>query len=135
MLPGRRWDAAVLRVVRTGLGASVDEIAAVVPHLMELKVVSTQLRQVVHASVVRLETDGAIAREGALFVVASAVGPEKQDGSPQAVAQPRQRFDPVPTFRPMKARHAFVGVVASGSLHPCPASASCTLPTCTSTAR
>jgi very-short-patch-repair endonuclease len=68
MLPQMEVDAAVLQVVRTGLGASPDEIAAAVPRLLGFKAVSAQLRQLVGRSAERLEDAGVIVREGALFV-------------------------------------------------------------------
>lgn len=74
MLPGVELDAAVLQVVRTGLGASADEIAVAAPRLLGFKAVSAPLRQLVGAAVTRLEAGGVIVREGTLFRISSAAG-------------------------------------------------------------
>ena len=74
MLPQAELEAAVLRVVRSGMGASPEEIAAVAPRLLGFKAVSAQLRQLVRLASDRLEAAGTIVREGevGLFVAASA---------------------------------------------------------------
>ncbi|WP_043364531.1 DUF3320 domain-containing protein [Belnapia sp. F-4-1] len=71
MLPQKEMEAAVLHVVRTGLGASTDEVAAAVPRLLGFKSVSAQLRQVVVAASARLEDVGVLAREAGILVVAN----------------------------------------------------------------
>jgi very-short-patch-repair endonuclease len=67
-LPPRELEAAVLQVARTGLGASVDEIAAAAPRLLGFKAVSAQLRGLVTAAVTRLESAGLLAREAGLLM-------------------------------------------------------------------
>ncbi len=69
MLPPPEVEAAVLQVVRTGLGASADEIGAAVPRLLGFKAVSAQTRQVVRVATDHLEAAGGIVREGGLFIV------------------------------------------------------------------
>ena len=77
MISSAEMEAAVLETVRTGLGASPDEITVSVPRMLGFKAASTQLRQLVQASVARLEAAGAISREGALFVASGAQATEK----------------------------------------------------------
>ena len=50
MLPSAETEAAILKVLVTGLGASSDEIAVAAPRLFGFKAVSAQLRQLVSLS-------------------------------------------------------------------------------------
>lgn len=63
-------EAAVLHVVRTGLGASAEEIGGGVPRLLGFKAVSAALRQLVGKTVQEMATRGSIVQQGAVFVVA-----------------------------------------------------------------
>ena len=68
MLPEVELEAAVLQVVRTGLGASSNEIALAAPRLLGFRAVSAQIRELVRLSTERLEAAGMISVEGGLFV-------------------------------------------------------------------
>ncbi|HWL69272.1 MAG TPA: DUF3320 domain-containing protein [Geminicoccus sp.] len=74
-LPPKELEAAVLQIARTGLGASLEEIAVNAPRLMGFKLVSAQLRQLVSATVVRLESIGSLSREAGLLVTVEAGQP------------------------------------------------------------
>jgi hypothetical protein len=71
-LPPKELEAAVLRVARTGLGATPDEVAAAAPRLLGFKSVSGQLRQTVSTAIARLEEIGELGREAGLLVVKDA---------------------------------------------------------------
>ncbi|MDO9713659.1 DUF3320 domain-containing protein [Paracraurococcus lichenis] len=71
-LPPKELEAAVLRVARTGLGATPDEVATAAPRLLGFKSVSGQLRQAVSTTIARLEEIGELGREAGLLVVKDA---------------------------------------------------------------
>ncbi len=68
-LPPKELEAAVMQVVRTGLGATSNEVVAAAPRLLGFKSVGAPLRQAVAAAIARLEEGGVLGREAGLLIV------------------------------------------------------------------